>query len=426
MGRNLSGHLVAWAVCAVLLLLCAEVYGAVLFYRQHGEIVYRNRPEAAKPIEAKGDLVRKERLHPYLGWSGQYSLDTPTGTNNLGFAQRQPHQVPFQPKPNDIIVAVFGGSVASRSVMAPEGGLPLEAALREQYPGKNVIVYNMAQGAAKQPQQVMALAMLRALGQHIDVVLNIDGFNEFAIGYENIVQRVHPIFPSMSILWQISSQLTPATEITAEHFRIVYELMHSKAGVEQRTEGAARSRSGISFLYNTLLVSYHSHRRAAALAEQGSVIADSEKTIAIRQLLGLDMPYDAMEDQWEELLQIWLSSSEAMKDLSRGIGARYLHIIQPNQYVSGRQFSPDEAKIALSMPAEAAFRVGAEHGYSMLEQRAAPIAARGIVSAIHLFDREAGQVYVDNCCHYTQEGETIFARYVASQIAALPAVGKEF
>ena len=420
--RNLSGHLIAWAICIAVALLGAEIYGAVLFYGQHGKMVYFNRPEATAPTETKAVQARKERLHPYLGFGGQYSLDTPIGTNNLGFAQRQSHKVPFQPKPNDVVVAVFGGSVANRMVVPPQRGLSLESALREldQFSGKNVIVYNMAQGAAKQPQQVMALAMLRALGQPVDIVLNVDGFNEFAIGYENIVQQTHPVMPSMSILWQIGSQLAPASDKTADFYRIIYELLHSRAAIIQRTDAANRSRSGLEYLYNTMLISFYSRQRAAAEAAQVGAIGDADKMAGMRALLSLDMPIEPKADQWEELFRIWLHSSEALKDLSRGIGARYLHIIQPNQYFSNRQFSADEARIALSMPKGAPFRVGVEHGYALLEQRAGLVAARGIVSAIDLFDRQAEQIYVDNCCHYTRDGETILARHVAAQIAALP------
>ena len=44
-----------------------------------------------------------------------------------------------------------------------------------QLAGKKVVVYNMAQGPGKQPQQLMELAYLIAAGQHIDLVLSLDG-----------------------------------------------------------------------------------------------------------------------------------------------------------------------------------------------------------------------------------------------------------
>jgi hypothetical protein len=110
-----------------------------------------------------------------------------------------------------LTVAVFGGSVASKLVHPPQNGLSLLVALQErpEFSGRNITIYSMAQGAAKQPQQVMALVMLQTLGQRPDIVLNLDGYNEFGIGYENVRYSTHPIFPSLAFLWQIGSELQP-------------------------------------------------------------------------------------------------------------------------------------------------------------------------------------------------------------------------
>jgi hypothetical protein len=52
----------------------------------------------------------------------------------------------------------------------------------------------------------------------------------------------------------------------------------------------------------------------------------------------------------------------------------------------------------------------------MIAERADLLQARGIVSAINLFDDEPGAMYVDNCCHYTRSGETMLTRFVVAKI----------
>ena len=55
-----------------------------------------------------------------------------------------------------------------------------------------------ARGGYKEPQQVNALVLLFALGFEPDVVIDIDGFNEVALGNNNQSLGFHPAFPSAS------------------------------------------------------------------------------------------------------------------------------------------------------------------------------------------------------------------------------------
>jgi hypothetical protein len=219
-------HAIAWAVCIVLALLAGEVYGAASFYRTHGAMIYRSR--ASEPKQEAKPAAMARRVHPYLGFDAPYSDEQ---TNILQLTTRQLYKVPPVHGPNDLIVAVFGGSVASNLVNPPQGGLGLLAALQErpEFSGKNIVIYSMAQGAAKQPQQVMALAMMQTLGRQADVVLNLDGYNEFAIGYQNVSFDTHPIFPSLVFLWQIVNEMQPMGQATEDYHRYAYEATSGSA-----------------------------------------------------------------------------------------------------------------------------------------------------------------------------------------------------
>lgn len=417
--RAFRGHILALLTCAALVLLFGEIAGAILFYRQQGRLIYSNQ---RVHIGAKTDNfapIARQRLHPYLGFAGPYSIETEGWRfNNLGFPQAAPFNVPFEPSPRDLVVVVFGGSVASNLVSPWQGGLSLSAALQEQMPDRNIIVYSMAQGSGKQPQQLIALAMLLALGQHVDVIVNLDGFNEFALGYNNARYLTHPIFPSLAILWGIGKGLEPEGSNSDFH-RIAADLIEARSAIRDGEDAANGSRSGAAYIFHKLKVS--SALRTRARAEQaysmGPMKRNSpEELLGIQTMMGINLPYANQASPWEDIFQIWLRSSDAMAALSKAAGAKFLHIIQPNQYFSKKRFSPDEARVALSQPEGDPMRLGAERGYPMIAERADLLQARGIVSAIDLFDGEPGAMYVDNCCHYTRSGETTLARFVVSKI----------
>ena len=92
-------------------------------------------------------------------------------------------------------MAVFGGSVADQLVKT--GGDVLSETLEERGPfrGRRIEVINLALGGYKQPQQLLVLATLLALGAQFDAVVNLDGFNEIDGAKDNLQDGVNPFYP---------------------------------------------------------------------------------------------------------------------------------------------------------------------------------------------------------------------------------------
>ena len=119
---------------------------------------------------------------------------------------------------------------------------------------------------------------------------------------------------------------------------------------------------------------------------------------------------------WDDIAAGWVRSSLLMHEMLAARGARYVHVLQPNQYFTTRPFAPGESDVALL--AASPFKPGAEQGYPELER----VVARGafkqagvtFVDGVHLFDAERGAVYIDNCCHYTRRGYEILADAIAN------------
>ena len=105
------------------------------------------------------------------------------------------------------MVGIFGGSVAQW--FALQGARPLIATLQAS-PGlrsRSILVLNFANGGYKQPQQLLFLNYLLAIGQRLDYVVNIDGFNEVAIAAVNVAGGISVAMPSVQ-------HMAPLTNLT--------------------------------------------------------------------------------------------------------------------------------------------------------------------------------------------------------------------
>jgi hypothetical protein len=406
-------------VSAALCLLAAEVLGAAMFYRKTNSLVYFNQAKVAEP--APGVNYRRH-LHPYFGYNGPYSLRgaTVAETNNLGFVDSQRREVPFKPDPNDFVVFVFGGSVAVRLANNSQHGQPsLQEALQKlpQLAGRNVVIYNMAQGPAKQPQQLMELAFLGALGQHIDLVLNLDGTLEFVSGLSNFENGIDPIFPPVDIMLAIGNELAPADTSSADYHELEYGVAHARAESKRYAFLLDGSTSGIAYVKNRFFKVFYDRSLNQKLSTYDQTIAKATGWEGVRKRMGLDMPIKTSKEKiFEYVFGMWMRSSDLMKAMANSTGATYLHIVNPNPYHSKKVFTESE-KALFSKSSELNYiRQGSFAGHALIESHTEMLKSRGIVSALTLFDDVADTIYIDGTGHYGRLGEEILTNFVAKQV----------
>jgi len=378
----------------------------------------RRRAPGAAALPPPGETGRPRQflqddvLHPYLGFTGNPSVDR--GFSNLGFWGTLAMPLPRR-GPDRLLVAVAGGSLAAD--FYEYGGERLKERLRQSatWRGRDIVLLNTAYGGYKQPQQLIALAWLLALGGELDVVVNLDGFNEVALdAVENAEQGVFPAYPRGWAL-RVERFADPG----------LVERVGAIAVLESRQAGLAGSFAAVPWRYSItagLVWTLLDRRASGALAEARRAL--NAYRPADRRFQATGPPRPATDDAvYEDLADIWQRGSLQLERLCRANGIEYFHFLQPNQYVEGaKPMGPDERRVAVD-PGHP-YRRGVERGYPLLRRRGQALVAEGVAfeDLTEVFAGVGEPLYVDNCCHVNQRGYELLADAVARYLTLSPAI----
>lgn len=112
----------------------------------------------------------------------------------------------------------------------------------------------------------------------------------------------------------------------------------------------------------------------------------------------------------------WASSSRMMHNLAERHGILYMHLLQPNlHFPTDRKFP-----IKNETPWTKKFAEPVVRGYPELIKRAEKMRADNInvLTPMKIFDAaKTDKIYIDDCCHYSDEGNRIVTEYIAEKFA---------
>ncbi len=335
---------------------------------------------------------REEVLHPYVGF-----VHGPRHGGRLGFAAPEPVQ---RRTPDRLIVAVVGGSVANAFAEQVLPGLAARLTELPRYRGRAGVGLNLAMAGYKQPQQLMTIAYLQALGGEFDIVINLDGFNDVTLHpIENAGPGVPGAYPRR---WD--QRVDGALQGGA------LRLMLARVNAEERRAGLARVFSVAPLRHSNVANFVHLALDRRLEAEQARIDRD---------LLGAPSSGGAEATTPADLVDLWARASLALARLVEGDGGRYYHFLQPNQYVPGaKKLSPVER--AEAWEAKQPYRRPVETGYPLLQRAGATLAARRVrfTDLTGAFAPRAETIYIDSCCHVNARGNEILADLMLEAIRA--------
>jgi hypothetical protein len=405
---------------------------AVTLAMQGGDSEDSNEPLASAVSPTVGGV-----LHPYLGFSQRTGVviadqaalaaifrDSPYGRPrwNVLKANVQGFVSPIDDyrtvDPAKTTIAVFGGSVAEAFASVASAVFKTDFARPLGIDEESVEILNFGKGGYKQPQPTIALLQALLSGIDLDVVVEIDGFNEAAMGGMDCAGDYDPLFPSanhyLSLLGVVVRDAsTQALEAAVAIRRLRERSRNLRASLRANP---LRGLETVKALYGVL----------SARAERAAVMIESDAQNDAARGLGRTLPVanlartrDAPGTSCEKTIaDLWVGSSLAMATLARERRIPYVHVLQPNQYVGDTKPLSDEERATAWQP-DGRWARAAAAGYPFLRARSAELLAAGVEfhDLTQLFAGHTETLYVDPCCHYNLRGNQLLVQAIAPLVA---------
>jgi len=347
-----------------------------------------------------------EALHPYLGFVGDPDRNPFFyHVSELGFPGGLDDE-PFKPKrANDLRVGFFGGSVAYGAGQQARDSLAACLAPLE----KNVEVLSFAAGGYKQPQQLHVLADLYANGLELDVVVNLDGFNELALSLvENAEAGVHPLLPRR---WNVRVAGVLRPERARLLGRLDYLLSQRQGIARNVLEGKLYRSPLLSFLWRRW-----DRSQDIAIFEAREAIRKQE--VATEEALFQERgPAFRESDVLKMVATSWVGSSRQMHHLAEANGDVYLHFLQPNQYLDGSK-PMLAAERSIAFFEDYPYRGAIQIGYPLLRNAGRTLREQDIEfrDLTQIYVDQTQPLYSDACCHMNREGYVLIVEEICEAI----------
>jgi len=349
-------------------------------------------------------------IHPYLGFI--YNPQDIKSTR-FGFLDQT---LPIQKKSNSkIIVGILGGS--SAEILAQFGSDTLKEKLGKLdiFKGKDIVVLNLAIGSYKQPQQLMVLNYILALGGEFDYVINLDGFNEIVLPVlRNIPNKVNPFFPRR---WDLK---VVDENILGQEIIILGDILRFK-----------KKRVWQSNLVNCGILRFSATARLIIKRLDRKILLDiRDKRMELFNLKsktnkysdsiiahGPDFTYENNDQLYDQLSLFWFRTSKQMSDICLANKIKYFHFLQPCQYVPDSK-NMQEEELAIALDPEAVHRQMVIEGYPYLKKQGQRLRKQGVnfYDLTMIFKNYEEPLYIDTFCHFGVKASGIVANVVAKKI----------
>lgn len=414
------------AISVLIFAICAEILGLAAYYIDTGALFYTHRKTYPPLLPAPSDrLVLAEAVHPYFGFTHRPGtpFDMPDAlragteppaltTNNFGFAA--PVDYPFRKtNPDQITIGIFGGSVGVWFCQLGAARLVEQLGESAPFRGREIVPLCFSHEGYKQPQEALVLAYFLSLGQSLDLVVNIDGFNDVALASLNNARGMDISMPSVQHLDPLISAVNQSA-LTPDKLDTLAAIFRDRRRLIELEEMIRRNRiAAIHFVLDV----YDGRLRGQYARQLGrfSTLPGNPTDNAFVQTAP---PVRARSeaDVFTDIAAVWAESSIVMHELLAAKNVPYYHFLQPNQYFGTRRFTDAERSTALNDASP--YKRSVEAGYPELVTAGARLRQRGVrfFDATAALDREATAAYLDDCCHYTMAGNLALADFVAAAI----------
>ena len=413
-------------VLLVITVILAELVARILFKPLTGrpfdvdELAHDRQARISDIQQRFQNRTDQEGLvtwHPYLGYAGRPGAH-PWGPdqapfNAFGMLSTDGAAFPSRKSKDVFVIGVLGGSVAE--IFANTAAGYLQHALETTDPrfrNKQVVLVSLATGGYKEPQQLIHLEYALLSGFEFDAILNIDGFNDLALAVENVNHGINPLYPSgfhFSLMALAGgSALDPDSVAKLAQ---MWALFRQELRVLSVVQGPVLRQSALA---NLITMLWSARNKSWIERLQYELAATSQQAM---DPVSKGPPLPPRDNALAAAAEAWRTSSEMIDAICRDRGIPYVHVLQPNQYVTGsKPLSKTEKKVAVNPPNP--WGEIARQGYHYLVSEGQQLKARGepFYDLTMLFQNVKEDIYTDNCCHFGPRGNEILAGAIAHAI----------
>lgn len=394
-------------VSSLIFLLFAELIALIWYSYSEGGLFYTQKSIRLISEPTRGRDIPLVKFHPFFGF-----VNNDGQRNNYGFQSSSDYPL-HKNHLKQYFIGIFGGSVAEQFAIYGKDQLIADLKQYHYFRDKEIVILNFGSGGYKQPQQLLILNYFLMLGQELDLVINLDGFNEVALSSNNNANGVEIAMPSIDHVGSIINMIDQTT-LTSEKIKSLAAINRYKIwlNVLAQTMNKAGFASEYFVLKQVYKITYNSYINEI-LTFQLSPNNPDNSFIDVNTVT-YSLPDSAL---YEGVAQNWMTASIMMSQILASKHILYFHFLQPNQYYSQKVFSPAEATIALNQ--NHPYRAAIEKGYPILINKAVILTQNGVnfYDAVDIFNNEPGIIYADSCCHYNTFGNNLLADFIASSIA---------
>ena len=416
------------AVNLAIAFICLEALSLAFYFINQKQFFYtrtKGKEKVAEDIERIGirlDESIVERLHPFFGYvlkQGAFTNERlKLKVNKHGFFSL--YEYPFvKTNKKQFIIGIFGGSVANNFAVDEYIHQRLSKKLQNnpEFADREIVILNFGNGGYKQPQQLLILNYFLALGQELDLVINIDGFNEVALSNLNNKAQLEIAMPSVQHIQGLTSLAN--NNLSPEAMSAIVQINDNKQQLKAGIDKLQNCQLALCHAVTSLHVKQLVNNYQQALVKYDAQVKQANSDPAKSSIVYIPKADSVFADAaaFEKMAALWYQSSIGMNQILSSRNIKYFHFIQPNQYYpTQRAFTAKEKEIAISK--ESPYIEGVTKGYPVLLSKVNDLqkARVNIFSAVNILDNTKETVYKDACCHYNSVGQEILVNYVSNSI----------
>ena len=365
--------------------------------------------DSMKTHDTAGQFVNYT-LHPFLGFVKNIDAaesQSPLLTKYGFFSEEDP--ITASADPGVAIVGVVGGSV-SENLFNHESCRKILHRQLDALPvfkGRRVIITSLGAQAYKQPQQFFSVAYYLFEGGRLDMLINLDGYNEANMYRVNVGKKVYPLYPAW---WPdfFPSDLD-STGLVALGNIMMWKNYRSDA---MSLLGQFRFSVTAQTLWK-LADRYLEIRALEYTKEMGKARNNNLPYF----LSGPDIAKKTSKDMDNFSLHQWIEGSIQLQHLAQANHFSYFHFLQPNQYMPGAKQLSDEEKANAYLPdsdmAHVTAAVYPSFAASITSLRAQGVDAYDLTG---IYKNTKGTIYIDSCCHMNTIGYDMIAEVIGKHI----------